>query len=339
MSSDARSTLALADALVRSGQVLEAIRILSSANRSRACPAIESRLVGLRHQAWGAFENTRPVGEWPRTVPDVFGGARTPPECDSRDLTVEAVSSAMLHHGCLIVRGLIGAGWCRRLRDDIDLGIEAARRWLSTDGTAAPSEWFSPFEPAAHELTRDARAWVVASATAYTPESPRTLFDLLEAFDAAKVDRLLAGYFGERPAFSLIKSAFRRTPPDTGGGWHQDGYVAGLGTRALNVWVALNACGSKAPGLDLVPRKMRSLLPTATGLAVDFCISPETVAELARETPIVRPEFEAGDAMLFDQWLVHQTGWGPGMTEPRYGFECWFFAPSTFPVKWYPFIY
>ena len=339
MSSDARSTLALADDLARRGQVLEAIHILSDANRSRACSAIESRLVRLRHEAWEAFKDTRPVGEWPRAAPDLFRGGRVPPECDSRDLTVDVVASAMLHHGCLIVRGLIGSEWCRRLRHDIDLGIEASRRWLSAGGKVPPSEWFSQFEPAASELTPEGRAWIVASATAYTPESPRTLFDLLEAFNEAKVDRLLAGYFGERPAFSLIKSAFRRTPHDTGGGWHQDGYVAGADTRALNIWVAMSACGSKAPGLDLVPRKMRSLLPTAKGLAVDFSIAPETVEEIAKETPIVRPEFEEGDALLFDQWLVHQTGWGPGMTEPRYGFECWFFAPSTFPVKWYPFIY
>ena len=256
-----------------------------------------------------------------------------------RGATSALLRSAIQHHGSLIVRQLLSPQWCAQLRRDIDLGIDAAREWVNSPGEQQRSEWFCPFDPAADDLDLTGRRWLAQCATAYTAESPRTLFHLLEAFREAGVDHLLAEYFDERPAFSLIKSAFRRTPPDVTGGWHQDGYVAGEGTRTVNVWVVVTACGSNAPGLDLLPRRMRSMLPTRKDLPIDFVIPNEAVEALALETPICRPEFQAGDAILFDQWLVHQTGWGGLFTEARYGFECWFFAPSTFPVKWYPFLY
>lgn len=336
---DSQRVLGVAETLISDGRILEAIGVLTAANRVRNSFVLEQRLVELRHEAWGRLPNTQPVGDWPRPQTDLFPGSGNPPECTRDELTADLLGSALQHRGSLIVRGLLSPEWCALLRRDIDLGMDAARQWVNTPESSRRSEWFSPFGPAAHELTPTDRKWLSDVGTAYTAESPRTLFHLLEALDEARVDRLLTEYFGERPAFSLIKCAFRRTSPDAGGGWHQDGYVAGSTTRAVNIWVVVSPCGSKAPGLDLLPRRMHSLLPTAKGLPFDFVIPPEAVEDLAKETPICRPDFEAGDALLFDQWLVHQTGSGDNLTETRYGFECWFFAPSTFPVKWHPFIY
>jgi hypothetical protein len=45
---------------------------------------------------------------------------------------------------------------------------------------------------------------------------------------------------------------------------------------------------------------------------------------------IVRPEFGAGDALLFDHLFLHRTGVGPGMTQQRWAIESWFFGrPAT----------
>ena len=336
---DPNGVLADSDDLVREGRILEAIDLLSAANRRSNAFALEQRLVELRHRACERFHDARPVGDWPRPVTDAPLALGSPPACRRAALSAELLGSAIQQHGCLIVRGLLSPEWCAVLRRDIDLSIDAARDWVSAPEPPERSEWFSPFGPAEHELDRVGRRWLVDVATAYTAESPRTLFHLLQAFDEARVDRLLIDYLGERPAFSLIKSAFRRTAPDATGGWHQDGYVAGDTTRTVNVWVAVTSCGSTAPGLDILPRRMHSMLPTRKDLPIDFVIADEVVAELARQTPVSRPEFQAGDAILFDQWLVHRTGWGGAFTGARYGFECWFFAPSTFPMKWYPFVY
>ena len=56
----------------------------------------------------------------------------------------------------------------------------------------------------------------------------------------------------------------------------------------------------------------------------------------AAETPIVRPAFEAGDALLFDELLLHSTAADPSMTATRYAIESWFFGGSAFPGEYAP---
>ena len=67
----------------------------------------------------------------------------------------------------------------------------------------------------------------------------------------------------------------------------------------------------------------------------------EAVTVLTDDVPTSRPVFAPGDAALFDQFLLHQTAASETFTETRYGFECWFFAPSTYPDpdRWIPLAY
>jgi len=50
----------------------------------------------------------------------------------------------------------------------------------------------------------------------------------------------------------------------------------------------------------------------------------------AADTPVIRPEFEPGDAFLFDERFIHRTYLNKevAMTDERLAVECWFFAPS-----------
>ena len=50
----------------------------------------------------------------------------------------------------------------------------------------------------------------------------------------------------------------------------------------------------------------------------------------------MRPIFEPGDALLFDELFLHQTGSDPQMPKPRYAVESWFFGPSAFPGGYSP---
>jgi hypothetical protein len=87
-----------------------------------------------------------------------------------------------------------------------------------------------------------------------------------------------------------------------------------------------------SPGLEIVPRRFDGLLPTGTeGAMFDWSVSPAVVDDAADGAGVLRPDFSAGDALLFDHLFLHRTAAGPGMTRERYAMENWFFAPSAYP--------
>ncbi len=70
----------------------------------------------------------------------------------------------------------------------------------------------------------------------------------------------------------------------------------------------------------------------------DWSVSPHVVAEAAADAPVIRPDFAAGDALLFDHMFLHRTAAGPGMSRERYAMENWFFAPSAYPEGQFPLL-
>ncbi len=50
---------------------------------------------------------------------------------------------------------------------------------------------------------------------------------------------------------------------------------------------------------------------------------------------VLSPVFAPGDAVIFDQYLLHRTGVKDGLTKDRYALEAWFFAPSHFPENYH----
>jgi hypothetical protein len=122
-------------------------------------------------------------------------------------------------------------------------------------------------------------------------------------------------------------------------------------TRALNVWVSLSDCGVDAPGLDFVPKRIDELLATGDeGSGAEHLETPEdgsvtpktvlissrTAEDVAGDLGVVRPVYEPGDVMLFDDRFLHRTGSDPGMSNPRYAIECWFVGASGFPRDYVP---
>jgi hypothetical protein len=331
--------LARADELRRVGRALEAVEELTAANRRAADPMIERALVRLRHAAWPEVDRT--PGTTSRSdVPDLFADASGVPEVAASELTAENIRSAVQHHAALVVRRLFSAAQCERLRESIDRSWEAVERFRATKET--DPAWFDPIDTDEYGLSMQARSFVLFSGTGYVPDSPRLMFGLLEAFDQAGVKRVVRDYFGEPPALSLIKLAQRRLQPDATGGWHQDAAVYGLTAQTLNFWVPVSRCGDVAPGLEFYPRRLDGLVGTRGKEGVDeYAALADDVAVLVEETPPARPVFEAGDAVVFDQLLLHQTAASSEFTEMRYGFESWFFAPSTYPdpKRWIPLVY
>src|SRR5690606_40264238 len=159
--------------------------------------------------------------------------------------------------------------------------------------------------------------------------SPLLMFEVVELFHEVGLDHVLTEYLGERPAMSVKKGTLRRVPVDSGSDWHQDGAFLGEGIRTMNVWLTLTHCGDTAPGLDIVARRLPDIVETGTeGAVFDWSVGQPVVDRVAQGA-IVRPIFEPGDAVLFDERNLHRTAVSEGMVDPRYAIETWFLAPSA----------
>jgi hypothetical protein len=325
--------LAAADQLVAEGRRLEAITVLTERNRVERDPAIERRLVQLRHSAFVEVPTAPGRESWPPEMADPFPDLKdAPPEVTPDELTSEVLGGSILNHGCVIVRGLVAQERLDLLMEDIDRAFDSVDEFVEKGAKVETTPWFAPFKPDKPYSLGYGRQWVINGGGVWTVDSPRSFFDLMEAIEEVGLGDTIAGYLGERPAISVKKSTLRRVPIDTGTDWHQDGSFLGEGIRTVNLWLALTSCGADAPSLDIVPRRLDEIAPTGTdGAHFDWSVGPGMVDQVAEGSPILRPSFEPGDAILFDEKFLHRTGVSPGMTNPRYAIESWFFAPSTYP--------
>jgi hypothetical protein len=321
--------IAHADELTAHGRALEAIAALTDVNRRQRDPEVERTLVRVRHAAWEQLDRTG-CRRWDDAdVEDRFAGIRGVPEISAADLDATTIRSATRNHGALLVRGLLPPRWCARLRESIDRTWEAIERYRSTK--EFDPRWFDPLMEGGYGRDMASRMWGIACGTAYVADSPRLLFEMLEAFDELGMKQIVTEYFGEPPVLSLAKTAHRRLPPDATPGWHQDAAVYGEMAHALDLWVPVTRCGDIAPGLAVWPRRLDEVVRTVGPGPLGFETHPDTIAALTAEIPAVCPIFDPGDAIIIDELTLHSTQSDPRFTEPRYGLECWFFAPSTFP--------
>ncbi len=323
------AALARADALFEQGDAVAAIALLTEANRARRDHRIERRLVTMRFDGFPRTDWSQARPSVPDRVEDLFPRVAIP-EIGPADLDVEHVRSALLNHGSLIVRGLVDSERVAQLTGDIDRALEGYDAWFAGKGLATAAPWFEPF---AHEPKKVERKFRRDVGGVLVVDSPPSLFDVIDTFDAVGIRDIVAGFFGEQPALLAKKWTLRRVPHDTGeSGWHQDGSFMGGDIRSLNVWLALSHCGDDAPGLDVVARRLDDIVPTGTeGAWLDWNVSPLMVDEVAPGA-VVRPIFEAGDALIFDHFNLHRTAADAGMTRDRYAIEAWFLAPSTYEL-------
>jgi hypothetical protein len=324
---DPERLISLADQHFERGEVVEAIALLTAANRRHRDHRFERRLVTMRFDAFEQVDWSRSAGTVPASVPDLFPGDAIP-EIAGADLSLESVQSAMLNHGSVIVRGLVGPERVAQLTADIDRALDGYDAWIAGKGLATAAPWFVPFAQEPKKVERKFRRDVGG---VLVVDSPPALFDVIDTFDEAGIRPVVEGFFNEPAALLAKKWTLRRVPHDSGeSGWHQDGSFMGGDIRSLNVWLALSHCGDDAPGLDVVSRRLDRLVPTGShGAWLDWTVGPEMVEQVA-PGGIVRPIFEPGDALIFDHMNLHRTAVDPGMVHDRYAVEAWFLAPSTY---------
>jgi hypothetical protein len=346
--------------LAENGKAAEAVRLLVERNRERRHPAIERALPALRHDAYLQLAPTQPSEQWPPSFVDPFPDEVGIPELIGEMPDLATLSGSLDAHGCLMVRNAIDELPTQKLYTAVDEAVRHARASLDSAERPGATPWFSPFT---YQGTRPTRGlWQTTAPWGQVAicDAPRGMFELLDVLTKAGVVDLAAQYLGEPPLFIGPKGAFRRSPPNMPGGWHQDASIYGVDARALGFWLALSPCGPTiAPGLDLLPGHYDQLLD---GSRVEFSppqekagtstvaddndrgqppglvgLSNELIDDLARtHRPVQRPAFQPGDGVFFTHLVPHQAGAGPGFTDDRIAIELWFFAPSSVDVSNYP---
>ena len=180
----------------------------------------------------------------------------------------------------MLVRELIPPARAEELAAGIDRALAAFDAGIEGAPASETSPWYMPFTPGSGTYrVGGRRGWMRASGGMWTADSPRMLFEVLELFEEIGIRELLTAHLGERPVLSANKCNLRRVPVTTSTDWHQDGAFLGPDVRTINVWLTLSDCGTDAPGLDLVPKRLDQILETGTdGAIFDWSVSPAVVA-------------------------------------------------------------
>jgi len=332
---DVEVQLRTADELSRGGRTLDAIEALTEAYDASPNIRLACRLVELRHAAFPELPRTPGRPTWPATFADPFPGQSGIVEASPRQLSGELLGGAITHHGCLRVNGLIDDGTVARLRDRIEAAFEARARVVEGAPLESAAPAFIPYAPGqekAKGFGGDLFVRVV--------DAPEALCDLVDVFTEAGVRRAVTEYLGERPAAIANKWILRRSPSGVVlGDFHQDGAFLGEGIRTVDCWIALSHCGpgTDRPAIDLVPTRLDRVLPTGEGSTFNWSLAEETVLEAVPDVPVASPIFAPGDAIFFDERLLHRTTVGSDL-QTRYAIESWFVAPSSYPAKHLPIV-
>jgi len=337
---DAAATVAesLTDPVEDRGESLEVlhaeIEALTAQNRARPDRETERRLVALRHLAGLRLVDDAP-GDAQFVAP---ADDRLPddpmPEIPGAELTPGLIRAGILRDGCLLVRGLVPRERALHMAGQIDRAF--AERERHDSGRRSADGYYEEFRPVARYGDVFGRNWIKQGGGVLAADAPMLSFEMMEMFRSAALRELVSSYLGEPALISVHKTTLRKAEPAIPGAWHQDGFFMGE-VRSLNLWLSLSRCGDEAPGLDIVPRRLERYVATATEeAALDYTISQQKVEQAAGDTPVLRPIFEPGDALFFDELFLHQTGSDPSMPNPRYAIENWFFAGSGFPGEYAP---
>ncbi len=326
-----------AEALAQNGRFIEAIELGTEENRRQPNAELEWRLAQWRREAF--FEQNRSQGrpDWPPAMDDPFPGLEAVADIPAQALSSTVMGGAILHHGCLIVRGLFSQQESTLLANGINQAMDACARANDGAPISETLPWYGPFPLPEQSVQNGGRPFVETGGGVWTVDSPRMLFQFLELLTQKKIPDMIGEYLGERPALSIGKSTLRRVPITTGTEWHQDGAFLGEHIRTVNMWLSLSHCGIDAPGLDMMPWRIPHIVETGThGSLFSWAVGQGMADIIAEGRTVTAPEFHPGDAIFFDQLFLHRTGIRPGMTKERLAIESWFFAPSTYPMDQEP---
>ena len=329
-------------------ELIEELESLTRENQERPDADTEVKLVALRHAVGiRRLDEAQAGAAYPEPAFDRLPDRNGDLAGIERDqLSPEVLRAGILRDGCLLIRGAVDPDAALALAEGIDRAFQAREKAQANFSAERPNPWgrrknvermyYSEFTPTPRFRKALSRDWIQGGGGLWIADSPHLLFEMLEAFEPAGLGAAIRGYLGEPPLMTVQKCTLRKVDPDAGRGWHQDGAFMG-DVRALNVWLSLSHCGDEAPGMDIVPRRLDRILASGQeGTDFNWSISEQVAQEAAGETGIVRPIFEPGDVLLFDDLFLHTTAAEPSMRKGRLAIESWFFGASAPPEQYSP---
>ena len=330
--SGAEAVLDRMEALAGAGRCLDAVAYGSREARRLDDLRVDRRLTTLRREAVReAVRAATPRVDWPPRLPDPFPGTTGLPEIRRDALDAATMGGAILHHGSLLVRRLLDREEAVGIAREID-GVYDAHDRRRSGVDEADGGRLSPFPLDLSDPLWMTRDWLRSVGGILAVDCPAIFTRLVRFYERHGLIAAIEGYLGERPLMTVGKTVLRRVEPVGIGDFHQDGSFLGADARTINVWIALSDCGVDAPGLEVVDRRLASVLPSGGGDArYPWAVDRETARRANDGRPFAVPVFRAGDALLFDQMMLHATGFAPGMARRRHALEAWFFAPSAHP--------
>lgn len=234
---------------------------------------------------------------------------------------MEAVAE-LKRFGVVLLRGLVSADTVQSLRSAAVACFEA----IESSGTAPERYRFNRFSNS-------------VLATALLDYRVSGVEDLIAPAVLAGMELVAPEILGCSAAWSREQSWVRKKHPPMPGrpayyqphSWHQDGALGvrfplspspvGPMTLLVTCWLALDACGRDAPGLEFLRRPVEDLLH----------FTKLNDAELRRRVGAADlwvPELVAGDMLVFSNGTLHRTFETAAMTQSRLSIEYrWMAAP------------
>jgi hypothetical protein len=328
-----------ASGLMREHKFGAAIELLHAACQKQPNALHEQHLAQYRHDAYNLCppRGLPCLDGWPATPDVMFGERNAIPEISAERLNASTLAAGIVHHGALLVRGLMSEERAVQMAHGVRRALDACQAWHKGELQPLDSNWYTRIQLTDDSDLAEARVWVEeGGGGVWAADSPRMLFELTEFFKSCGVTKAIEGYFGERPMLSVGKSTLRCVPSTIKvSDWHQDGAFMGSDIRSVNVSLSLSHCGLDASGLEYVPKRLSQVLPTGShGAHFNWSVGPGMVEAQGQAT--VSPVFAPGDALLFDHFFLHRTGIPAGIAHDRYAIESWFFAPSAYPKQQVP---
>jgi Phytanoyl-CoA dioxygenase (PhyH) len=310
----------LTDALARIDRLVEA-------NRRNRSTETDELLVKLRRDA-ASQVSSRDAGDIPEPPSeDLFAGITGLPEIDASRLTVAHLASGILHHGALLVRGVVGAKHLEIMTALLDKKEASAPPTPNADDDESKRQQFS-----------EAIRYKARKGLPRMMCSPTAVYDIIEMYKEVGLGQTISEYLGERPVLHTERIRLTRHRGAAGLPWHQDAaFYCGV-FYAVNVWLAISPCGADAPGLNVIPRRFDDVCGIKRGESLPLPLTygerftPELIREIADGHPVSDPDFRPGDALLFDELTMHRTSPGGWKVPYKDSAVTWFLAPSRVPA-------
>jgi hypothetical protein len=259
-----------------------------------------------------------------------------PDEIQVSDLTPDIARAALARNGNLVLRGLIPQAAAEDFVQRIDRTVDGFQHVVKNKGSGSQSAdlgyiAFRPPPPDRKHVADNRKYLAVEEISALTVDSPLLFERLVHYLKASGIVSIAEQIFGERPVAAIQKSAMRRMPLGHPAGWHQDLGAVGAGTKAIALWIPFSPCGRDAAGFEFVRRRFNGPVPQMNDSLMPWVIANDMVTSVQDGADVVTPEFNPGDAMMFDQYSLHRGASYPHMTKWRWSIDTWLFAPSSVP--------